>query len=115
MPISLFFDVHVDHAIVGQLRLRQVDVRTAQEDGVDRHSDAALLEHASSLNRPIFTHDVRFHAMAKNWQSQGRPFLGLIFAHPMQVTVGQCVRDLELIAKATDLQDWNREVIRLPL
>jgi hypothetical protein len=26
MAVGLYFDVHVDHAIAGQLRLRQVDV-----------------------------------------------------------------------------------------
>jgi hypothetical protein len=115
MAIALFFDVHVDHAIVGQLRLRQVDVRTAQDDGVARLSDELLLEHAGRLNRPLVTHDIRFHAMAENWQQQGRPFCGLVFAHQMQVSIGQCVRDLELIAKATDREDWVSAVVRLPL
>ncbi len=115
MAIALFFDVHVDHAIVGQLRLRGVDVRTAQEDGVGRLSDELLLQHASQLNRPVVTHDIRFHAMTENWQRQGQTFCGLIFAHPMQVTIGQCVRDLELITGATDPQDWVSAMIRLPL
>jgi hypothetical protein len=115
MAIALFFDVHVDQAIVGQLRLRQVDVLTAQENGTDRLTDELLLEHASRLGRPVVTHDIHFHAMAESWQIQGRPFCGLIFAHPLQVSIGQCVRDLELIAKATDPQDWVSAVIRLPL
>jgi hypothetical protein len=115
MAIALFFDVHVDHAIAGQLRLRQVDVLTAQEDGSARLSDELLLEHASTLARPIVTHDIRFQALAEDWQRQGRPFCGLIFAHQMQVSIGQCVRDLEIIAKATDPQDWLSQIIRLPL
>lgn len=115
MAIAFFFDVHVDHAIVGQLRLRQVDVLTVQEDGADQFSDELLLDHASQLGRPVFTHDIRFQAMAENWQRLGRPFCGLIFAHPMQVPIGGCVRDLELIAKATDSHDWAGAVIRLPL
>jgi hypothetical protein len=115
MTIALYFDVHVDHAIVGQLRLRQVDALTAQEDGSDRLSDELLLEHATRLGRPVVTHDIRFCAMAENWQRQGRPFCGLIFAHLMHVSIGRCVGDLELIAKATDLEDWVSEVIRLPL
>jgi hypothetical protein len=115
MAIALYFDVHVDRAIVGQLRLRQVETLTAQEDGSDRLSDESLLEHASRLGQPIVTHDIRFLAMAENWQRLGRPFCGLIFAHLMQVSIGQCVRDLELIAKATDPQDWVSAVVRLPL
>lgn len=115
MAIDLYFDVHIDHAITAQLRLRQVDVRTAQDDAVDLLSDELLLEHASRSGRPIVTHDIRFQAMAEDWQRQGRPFCGLIFAHPMQVSIGQCVRDLELIAKATDPEDWVSAMIRLPI
>ena len=88
---------------------------TSQEDGADRLTDEQLLEHASQLGRPLMTHDIRFHAMAQNWQSQGRPFCGLIFGHLMQVSIGQCVKDLELIAKATDPADWVSAVLRLPL
>lgn len=115
MAVSLYFDVHVDHAIVGQLRLRQVDVLTAQEDGTDRLPDDLLLERTSQLGRPLVTHDIRFHALAAQRQSMGRSFCGLIFGHLMQVTIGQCVKDLELLAKATDAQDWNSAIVRLPL
>src|SRR6476660_4071834 len=115
MAVALYFYVHVDHAIVGQLRLRQVDVLTAQEDGADRLTDEMLLERASQLGRPLVTHDIQFNAMAQNWQSQGRPFCGMVFGHLMQVSIGQCVKDLELIAKATDRQDWVSAILRLPL
>ena len=115
MAIALYFDVHVDRAIVGQLRLREVESLTAQEEGSDRLSDELLLERASQSGRPVVTHDIRFLAMAENWQRLGRPFSGLIFAHPMQISIGQCVRDLELIAKATDPEDWKSTVLRLPL
>ncbi|MFO0792029.1 MAG: DUF5615 family PIN-like protein [Pirellulales bacterium] len=115
MAVALYFDVHVDRAIAAQLRLRQVDVLTAQEDSADRFSDESLLKHASQLGRPVVTHDIRFLAMAEDWQRLGRPFCGLVFAHLMQASIGQCVRDLELIAKATDPQDWVSVVLRLPL
>lgn len=115
MAVSLYFDVHVDHAIGAQLRLRQVDVLTAQEDDANRLTDDLLLERASQLNRPLVTHDIRLQALAEDWQQHGRPFCGLIFGHLMQVSIGQCVRDLELIAKATDDQDWTSTIVRLPL
>jgi hypothetical protein len=53
--------------------------------------------------------------MAEPWQIAGRPFCGLIFGHLMYVTIGRCVKDLELIAKATDPSDWASAVMRLPL
>ena len=115
MAVGLYFDVHVDHAIAGQLRLRRVDILTAQEDGTDRLTDELLLDRASQLGRPLVTHDIRFQAMAENWQSQSRPFRGLIFGHLMQVSIGQCVKDLELLAKATEPEDWKSAIVRLPL
>jgi hypothetical protein len=33
----------------------------------------------------------------------------------MIVSIGQCVKDLEIIAKATDSADWESIVMRLPL
>jgi hypothetical protein len=107
--------VHVDSAIVNQLRLRDVDVLRAQDDGTDTLTDELLLEHATALGRPLVTNDIRFHAMARKWQEQAIPFCGIIFAHQMQVSIGQCVRDLEIIAKATDPDEWNRSILRLPL
>jgi hypothetical protein len=103
MAIELFFDVHIDHAIAAQLRLRQVDVLTAQEDAADQLGDELLLEHASRIGRPIVTHDIRFLAMAEDWQRRGRPFCGLIFVHPMQVSIGQCVRDLAQLPQQRSL------------
>jgi hypothetical protein len=115
MAVGLYLDVHVDHAIAAQLRLRQVDVLTAQDDSAGRLSDEQLLIRATALGRPIVTCDIRFKAMAELWQAQNRPFFGLIFGHPMQVSIGQFVKDLELIAQATDPPDWDSSVLRLPL
>ncbi|MCI0641270.1 MAG: DUF5615 family PIN-like protein [Gemmataceae bacterium] len=115
MAIGLYFDAHVDHAIAAQLRRRQVDVLTALDDGTTRLDDDLLLEQASRLGRPLVTHDIRFKAMAEDWQRQGRSFCGLIFGHLMQVSIGKFVSDLEIIAKATDASDWASVVDRLPL
>jgi hypothetical protein len=43
------------------------------------------------------------------------PFGGVIYAHQLHVSIGRCIHDLEIIAKAgtsTDLQD---HVLFLPL
>ena len=115
MAVALFMDVHMDFAITSQLRRRQVDVITAQEDGSDQLDDDNVLTGASMLDRVVVTHDIGFKTLAEEWQRQGRPFAGLIFGHNMQVTTGRFVSDLELIAKATDPVDWDSVVVRLPL
>jgi hypothetical protein len=115
MAIGLLMDVHVNVAITQQLRRRGVSVVTAQEDQSAQFTDDKLLERAAQLGRVVFTNDIRFHALAEDLQRQGTPFHGLIFAHPMHCTIGQCVSDLEIIAKATEPSDWPDTVMRLPL
>jgi hypothetical protein len=111
----LYFDVHVPAAIASGLRRRGVDVLTAYEDGTTAIGDADLLARATLLARLLFTQDIRFKSRAEEWQRSGRPFAGLVFGHPLHGSIGQYVRDLELIAKATEPKDWLGQVEHLPL
>lgn len=115
MAVPLYMDVHVPLAITDQLRRRGVDVLTAIEDGSNELEDDELLLRAAALSRVLFTQDIRFKAMAEDWQRAGRPFAGLVFGHQLRGTIGQYVRDLELLAKATDLDEWQGSVAHLPL
>lgn len=114
MGVRLYLDVHVPQAIADQLRRRGVDVLTAAEDGTGELPDDQLLEHVHRTGRLIFTHDIRFRALAEEWQRSGRPFAGLIFGHALGGTIGQFVRDLELIAKASEPAEWGNVVDRIP-
>lgn len=114
MTISLYMDVHVPQSITDQLRRRGVDVLTAIEDDSAELADDELLEHASSLGRVMFTQDIRFKALAEDWQRQGLSFAGLIFGHQLGGTIGQFVKDLELIALASEPDEWLNTVEYLP-
>jgi predicted nuclease of predicted toxin-antitoxin system len=67
MPISLYMDAHVPRAITLGLRLRTVDVLTAQEDGSETLSDSELLNRATQLNRVLFTFDDDLLVEAARW------------------------------------------------
>jgi len=108
-------DAHVHSAITEQLRRRGIDVITAQDDENDHLEDEDLLSRATTLGRVLFTFDIRFKARAEDWQSRGKSFAGLVWAHPMRLTIGQMVVDLELIAETSDPSDWQNVVERLPL
>lgn len=115
MAIRLYMDVHVPMAITRQLRLRVVNVVTATEEHTNRLPDDALLILASSEGRVIFTHDIRFKALAEDWQRTGKSFGGLIYGHAEGGSVGQYVKDLELIAKACEPEELANTVIHLSL
>jgi hypothetical protein len=75
----------------------------------------SLLQRARDLGRIMVTSDIRFRALAERWQAQYLPFDGLIFAHPLHVTIGQMVLDLELVAQALTQEEIRNHVLFLPL
>ncbi|NEQ68392.1 MAG: hypothetical protein F6K21_23400 [Symploca sp. SIO2D2] len=114
MAINLYMDVHIPQAITDQLRRRGVDVLTAFDDEAQEFPDNRLLFRATQLNRVLFTQDIRFRVLAETWQVEGKQFSGLIFGHQLGGTIGQFVRDLELIAKASEPDEWMNTVEYIP-
>ncbi len=97
------------------MRLRNVDVLTAQEDGYRTADDDHLLNRATELQRVLITQDEDLLAEAKSRQVEGIPFAGVVYAHQLGVTIGRCVQDMELIAKASTLEEMFNRVEYLPL
>ena len=115
MPVGLYADVHVPGPVILQLRLRNVDILAATEEATNELEDDELLLLATSLRRVLVTQDIRFRVTAEDWQRTGKPFAGLVFGHQRNVSFGQMIFDLELIAKATDAEYWRNRVEQLPL
>ncbi len=115
MSVTLYMDEHVHRAITLGLRLRSVDVLTAQEDHRRNIPDTVLLDRATELGRVLFSQDEDLLAEATRRQAEGISFAGVICAHQLRVTIGACIRDLELIAKAADPLDLANRVEYLPL
>ncbi len=68
-----------------------------------------------ALGYVLFTQDVDFLVEAARRQAANEAFAGVVFARQQVVSIGQCVRDLELIAKAYDPVDMMNRVEHLPL
>ena len=115
MSISLYMDVHVHQAITTGLRRRGVDVLMAQEDGARRLSDPKLLDRATALGRVLFSQDEDLLREAAQRQQKGEPFAGVIYAHQVKVSIGQCIQDLELLAQLNEPEDFVNRVEYLPL
>jgi len=110
-----YMDVHIPAAVTRQLRTRNVDVLTAQEDETITLADSELLTRSTKLGRIMVTRDIRFKALAEHWQREQIKFAGLVFAHQLRATIGQLVADLELIAFASQPEEWLGMVEELPL
>lgn len=92
-----------------------VDVLTTPEDGSRELDDAELLDRAGTLGRGMFSEDDDMLREGARRQKRGESFLGIIYAHQLNVSIGQCVIDLELIAKASDTDEWISRLEYLPL
>ena len=114
MPVAIYMDVHVPRAITLGLRRESVDVLTAQEDEASLLSDPQLLSRATSLGRTLFTFDNDLLVEADRRQREGEVFGGVIYAHPLRISIAGCIKDLTLIAQAAEPQDVLNHVLFLP-
>ena len=110
MSLAIYVDVNVRVEVPRGLRVRGIRVLTSQEDGTREFSDAALLDRATELGMVLFTHDEDLLAEAAMRQRTGRAFAGVIYAHQLRVSIGQCVDDLELICQTEDSSQWINRV-----
>lgn len=115
MAIAFYMDQHVPKAITVGLRLHDIDVVTAYEDGSAELADSELLDRAGDLRRVLFSQDDDLLAEATERQRTGRFFAGVIYAHQMRVPIGTCIRDLEIVAKAVEPEELINGVLFLPL
>ncbi len=115
MSLALYMDEHVHRAITSGLRLRGVDVLTVQEDGRAGISDPLILDRATELERVLFTQDDDFLVEANRRQQESINFPGVIYAHQMLVSIGDCIQDLELITQVGEAEDLANSVRYLPL
>jgi len=104
MSVGLYMDEHVPRAITEGLRLRGVDVLTAQEDNRRRASDSELLDRATELGRILQDSDLLREAARR--QRAGEFFTGVVYAHPLKVTIGECIEGLTLLATVGEPEDF---------
>jgi len=108
-------DQHVHGDVTTQLRRAGISVTTAEEDGCKALADPDLLDRAAAVGCVLVSNDRDLLSEATRRQRAGIPFPGVIYAHPLRVTVGQLVQDLELIATVYEPADIAGQVEFLPL
>ena len=115
MSLAFYMDVHVRYAVTRELRLQGIDALTAQEDGSELLNDSELLDRATELERVLFSQDEDFLVEATRRQRANEFFYGVVYAHQLRITIGQCVNELAFIAETAELEDLHNSVIFLPI
>jgi hypothetical protein len=115
MSIAFYLDENMPRAIAIGLRVRGVDVLTAQEDNHRQTDDSILLDRAGALSRVMVSFDADMLAIGTRRQRENIPFSGIIYAHPTRISVGDILRELELIAEIGKPEDLANTIFYLPL
>lgn len=115
MSLRLYMDEHIPFAITAGLRAHSVDVLTVQEDRRTGEDDPVLLDRAAELDRVFFTRDADLLTEASRRQGAGEPHCGVIYTHPLRMNIGESVRELLLVAAASEPIELQNLVLFLPL
>ncbi len=103
--IRFYMDEHVPSAVTAGLRLRGVDVLTAQEAGMLEAPDKDHLALAASQSRVVSTQDADFLRL----HAEGSSRAGIAYVH-QQSAVGRVVRVLMLIYQVLEPEDMQNHV-----
>ena len=102
-------------ALHGPSRTARNHERLATPRSGCAHRDPELLNRATELGRVLFTQDDDLLTEATQRQRQGQTFSGVIYAHQLRTSIGDCVRDLELIVGVGEPEDMTWQTLFLPL
>jgi hypothetical protein len=111
----MFMDEHIKSAVTSGLRQRGFDVLTSQEDGSDGLPDDEQLIRATVLNRVFVTQDDDLLAIGAQRQKAGIDFAGIIYGHQMDLTIGQMIRELEIVAYCLNESEIRGQIYYIPL
>jgi hypothetical protein len=78
-------------------------------------ADDELLDRAATLGRVLFSNDEDLLVEAATRQRTATPFAGLIYAHELNVTIRQCIDDMELICAVYQPSEFEGRVEHIPL
>ncbi len=115
MASVFYMDHHIPKAITAALQQRGVDVLSAFEDGASELEDASLLNRATELGRALVTNDRDLLIEATRRLRSGEEFGGVIYVRLRRLSLGDCIGDLELIAKSVEFESLRNNVIYVPI
>jgi hypothetical protein len=108
-------DVHIPRAITEGLRLRAINVLTAQEDEMAQADDPILLDRAGELDRLLVTQDTDFLVEADRRARANKEFRSIIYAPQIGVSFGKFIDDLEIVAHVAHDSETSNTIFYIPL
>lgn len=103
--IRIYTDESVDVAIAEGLKRRGVEAFSASDSGKLGLTDDEQLIYANEEKATIFTHDSDFLRIAARRFDKGRTHYGVIFCRQTAYGIGECIRNLKILATILTSED----------
>ena len=112
----ILFDEDIDERIITGLtaRVTDIEITTVREQGLGERPDPIILEWAAAGGYLLISHDVQsMVGFAYDRVRQGLSMVGLVIV-PQRMEIGPAIEQLELIAGASEGEEWQNRVVFLP-
>ena len=108
--IRICTDENVDIAIAQGLQRRGVKAYSARDRDKLGLTDEEQLIFAWEEKASIFTHDTDFLRIAAQWNDEGRTHCGIIYCHQTTYGIGDCIRNLKILATVLTSEDMINHI-----
>ena len=108
--IRIYTDESVDVAIAHGLQRRGVDAFSARDRDKLGLTDEEQLFFANQEKATIFTHDDDFLRIAAKWNDEGKTHCGVIYCHQTKYGIGDCIRNLKILATVLSSEDMINHI-----
>ena len=108
--IRIYTDESVDVAIVQGFQRRGIEAFSARDCDKLGLTDEEQLIFASEEKGTIFTHDTDFLRIASQWSDEGRTHYGVIYCHITAHGIGDCIRNLKILATVLTSEDMINHI-----
>jgi predicted nuclease of predicted toxin-antitoxin system len=105
--MKIYADEIIERSIIEGLKRRKIEIVSVRELGYVGKPDEFHIKKASEIKAIILTHDVDFLRIASRSDIY---HIGIIFSHPKNVSIGQCIRGVELVAKVLTDKDMKNHI-----
>lgn len=105
--MKIYADENIEQSIIEGLRRRKIEVISAKDLGYAGKPDEFHIKKAFEFKAVILTHDIDFVRIANSSDLSHR---GIIFSHSKDVSVGQCIRGVELLSNVLTDTDMENHI-----
>jgi predicted nuclease of predicted toxin-antitoxin system len=108
--MRIYTDESVDVAIAQGLQRRGIEAFSARDFDKLGLTDEEQLIFARDERATIFTHDTDFLRIAAQWIDERRTHFGVIYCHQNAYRIGDCIRNLRILATVLTQEDMINHI-----